>query len=67
MDHGNIKLSNIFVEYTERNVGNVTQKVPMLVLSDRTIIGRPTKDATAFANVMHQLVCGMQITYTPEL
>lgn len=66
MDHGNLKLSNVFVEFADRRVGEVTQKVPVLVISDRCLVGRPTTDPKAVANMMHQLVCGMQITFNPD-
>jgi hypothetical protein len=59
LDHGNIKLSNVFIEYADRRVNNVMQRVPVLVLGDRHLIGRPTNDARAFANIIHQMVCGM--------
>jgi len=52
-EHGNLKLSNIFVEYAEKRFGNVSQKVPVLVLSDRHIFGKPSNDDKAFANIMH--------------
>jgi hypothetical protein len=53
MDHGNIKLQNVFVEYQDKFMGGGIQKVPVIVLSDRCMIGKPTSDAKAIANVMH--------------
>ena len=53
MDHGNLKLQNVFVEFVEKRQGNVSQKVPVLVLSDRCLVGKATPDNQAFANIMH--------------
>ena len=52
-DHGNLKPSNIFVDYTDKKVGSLTQKMPVLVLADRCLVGKPTSDLKALANIMH--------------
>ena len=53
IDHGNIKLSNLFVEYIDTNVNNVSRKHPVIVVSDRNIIGKSKPDPKMFANIMH--------------
>lgn len=53
MDHGNIKLSNVFIEFAEKRFGNALQKVPVIYLSDRNLVGKPKSDSKAFADIMH--------------
>lgn len=53
IDHGNIKMSNLFIEFQEKRIGSGTQKVPVVVLSDRHMVGKPKSDSKAFADIMH--------------
>jgi hypothetical protein len=53
IDHGNIKLSNVFIEFAEKRFGDVQQRVPVIYLSDRNLVGKPKSDSRAFADIMH--------------
>ena len=55
--HGNIKAANIFIESSGQNANYE----PIVILSDRVTVNQPTNDQFAFANVIHELVCGMRI------
>ena len=59
--HGNIKMTNIFVEYCGQN----NNYAPNIVFSDRAAIMSPTDDNKSLANVIHELVSGTKINTLP--
>ena len=60
--HGNIKPSNIFVEYSGQN----NNYAPNIIFSDRASILKPTDDNKALANLIHELVSGLKINSLPS-
>ena len=60
--HGNIKPSNVFVEYSGQN-NNYT---PNIIFSDRASIEKPSDDNKALANLIHELVSGLKINSLPS-
>jgi hypothetical protein len=63
VEHRNLKCANIFVEYS----GNPQNYKPKLLFSDRFFLdsapSRGSQDNEAFANIMHQLIAGLQVCY----
>ena len=60
--HGNIKASNIFVEYSGQN----NNYAPSIIFSDRASIMKATDDNKSLANIIHELVCGLKINSLPS-
>ena len=59
--HGNIKMTNIFVEYCGQN----NNYAPNIVFSDRASIMGPSDDNKSLANIIHELVSGTKINKLP--